>query len=203
MDAHNRTKKVRTKTNFKLSNATLDLETIAEDEGSDSVAIWVKTNKKNTLLATLNQNVPQAQIDVAFGKGQSVEFYVRSHINNAAVYLSGYEIYDDDADLSVDADTIQMSSFNGSPSTSAVKMQSLQTNTSSGQSKLNQNRTYHFLILSIIFEKLKHAILIRKIYFLQSQNMQWYQKKPAKANTIVSEKFIYTGIFFHCLLITF
>lgn len=120
----------------------MDLESIAEDEGGESVSIWVKTNKKDTLLATLNQNIPQAQIDVAFGKDRSVEFYVRSQID-ATVYLSGYDIYDDDDDdFSDDADTNQTSLLNESPST--VSNQPLKSNTLTGQFK-NQNGMYHFL----------------------------------------------------------
>lgn len=98
MNEKERTSKVRTKNNFKVSNATLDLETLGDDERNDSVSIWVKTMKKDTLLlATLNHNIPQAQIDVAFGKDHPVEFYMRSHNDNAVVYLSGYVLYDDDS----------------------------------------------------------------------------------------------------------
>lgn len=95
--------KIRTKKNFKVSNASLDLETI-EDGDNDSVSIWVNANKTDTLLATLNQNIPQAQIDVAFGKNHSVEFYVRSTTASATVHLSGYDIYDEESSSDDDAE---------------------------------------------------------------------------------------------------
>lgn len=74
------------------------------------VSVWVFTEGKHTLLANLSQNVSQTQIDVAFGKDQKMEFYLRAQIQ-ATVYLSGYYIMDED--LPSDSDEMN-SSYNSS-----------------------------------------------------------------------------------------
>lgn len=104
---NNRSGKFQAKNNFKVSNATLDLSSM---NNNGVVSVWVFTEGKHTLLANLSQNVSQTQIDVAFGKDQKMEFYLRAQIQ-ATVYLSGYYIMDED--LPSDSDEMN-SSYNSS-----------------------------------------------------------------------------------------
>lgn len=64
-------------------------------DDDELVSVWVSTEGKHTLLANLSRNVSQTQIDVAFGKEEMPEFYLRA-TGPAIVYLSGYYIIDDD-----------------------------------------------------------------------------------------------------------
>lgn len=92
-----------------MSNATLDLASLNENK---VVSVWVHAEGKHTLLANLSQNVSQTPIDVAFGKDQKPEFYLRAQIS-ATVYLSGYHIIDEDLPSDHSSDEMN-SSYNSS-----------------------------------------------------------------------------------------
>ncbi|XP_055306818.1 39 kDa FK506-binding nuclear protein-like, partial [Sitodiplosis mosellana] len=94
LDAQKRLNKTRVEKNFKVSKAVLDLETFDDDQDG-CASIWVAADGKHTLLANLSRNIPQTTIDVAFGKGQTVEFYMRATFESTA-YLSGYYVLDDE-----------------------------------------------------------------------------------------------------------
>lgn len=96
--------KTKPKQNFKLSKAVLDLETLEEDDEHGAVSIWVHVNGKKTLLCNLNRNTSQTQIDVAFGKEHTLEFFMRGP-PAAQAHLSGYYIYDEEC--SSDDDSYQ------------------------------------------------------------------------------------------------
>lgn len=100
MENNPRLRNTQSKKNFKVSNAALDFDTLDEN-WNDAVSIWVMVDGKHTLLANLSRNIPQAQIDVAFGKDQVVNFFMKAG-TPASVHLSGYyifeeEVSDDDA----------------------------------------------------------------------------------------------------------
>lgn len=102
MSNQNRSEKTREATNFKVSNAALDLDSI-RDSVNENISVWVKTDGKVALLATLSREIPQTQVDVAFGSNKTVEFVVHAKIP-AVVHLSGYYIYDenDSSDESIE-----------------------------------------------------------------------------------------------------
>lgn len=75
-----------------MSNAVLDLE---KSKGNGVVSVWVSIGGNHTLLANLSQHESQVQIDVAFGKDQLTDFYLRAPFA-ATVYLGGYYIIDDE-----------------------------------------------------------------------------------------------------------
>lgn len=79
----------------KISNVLLDIDSIDSNaDKNDRWMFWVREDGFNTLLANLSRKLSQVQIDVAFGKGESVEFFVVGQPAN--VYISGYYILTDD-----------------------------------------------------------------------------------------------------------
>lgn len=64
----------------------LDLNSI---ETGTNVQLWARLQHQDRLLATLNNQIPQVRMDLAFGCNEKVKFSV---IGNGSVYLSGYFI---------------------------------------------------------------------------------------------------------------
>lgn len=58
----------RTSNVLHISQSALDLRSVQNDDNDKFVQVWVKTNASKNLIATMNKNIPQVRLDLAFGK---------------------------------------------------------------------------------------------------------------------------------------
>ncbi|XP_055308651.1 46 kDa FK506-binding nuclear protein-like [Sitodiplosis mosellana] len=72
-----------------VSHAALDTTTLTTD---GFVQLFVRIHHKNTLVATLSQNIPQTPLVLAFKANKKVKFHTKG---NGEVHLSGFFIADE------------------------------------------------------------------------------------------------------------
>lgn len=77
----------RTSNVLHLSQSALDLHTIDDDE--ENVQVWIKTGTSKNLVATLNKNIPQVRLDLAFSKNELLQLMAKG---TGTVHLTGYFI---------------------------------------------------------------------------------------------------------------
>lgn len=78
---------VQTTKPLHVSHAALDLSTLSNTE--DSVQLYVRFKSEDTLVATLNRLVPQAQLVLAFEAKKDVSFFVKG---TGMIFLAGFFI---------------------------------------------------------------------------------------------------------------
>lgn len=76
-----------------VSQAALDVSTLVDDK--DSVQLFVRFNRENTLIATLNRYTAQTQLGLAFDARKKIKFVVRG---TGTVHLAGFFIPDENFD---------------------------------------------------------------------------------------------------------
>lgn len=83
-------KVVRQTKSFHVPQVALDTTTLGE---SESVQLWVRNRDTDSLLATLNRQIPQVKIDLAFDSHEEISYYT---VGSGSVYLTGFYIPQDD-----------------------------------------------------------------------------------------------------------
>jgi len=81
---------------FHVSQATLDLKTVNPNDSEGIIQVWLHTDDADHLLANVNRQQPNVQLDLAFTEGETVSFYSKG---NGTVHLSGYLFPEDDDDF--------------------------------------------------------------------------------------------------------
>lgn len=84
---------VKESRSFHISIATLDLDTLDENDFLGCVQLWLRKKRQDRLLVTLNRNIPQVPLDLAFAANEKIKFYTKGM---GQAYLSGYYIPQED-----------------------------------------------------------------------------------------------------------
>lgn len=72
---------------FHVSQATLDLDTSSTES---QTSVWAVVNKNApALIANLDDEVSQVRLDLGFGRGDDITFYLKGD-NSCQVHLTGY-----------------------------------------------------------------------------------------------------------------
>lgn len=79
----------RTSNVLHISQSALDLRSIRNDENEGYVQVWIKAGTSQNLVATLNKNIPQVRLDLAFAKNEVLLFCAKG---TGIVHLTGYYI---------------------------------------------------------------------------------------------------------------
>lgn len=80
---------------FHVSQATLDVGSIGEDDEA-IIEVWLNTDGDDHLLCNLNKQTLQVPLDLAFTDGETVAFFSKG---SGTVHLSGYLMPDDEFDF--------------------------------------------------------------------------------------------------------
>lgn len=72
---------------FHVSQATIDIESLENDDNDGVSQLWIRKRPQNILLATLSRAVPQWRLDLAFNADEKIKLHA---VGKSTIFLSGY-----------------------------------------------------------------------------------------------------------------
>lgn len=97
MNANERTT-YRHEKSFHVSQATMDITSLNQEDYEGISQLWIRKNSQNILLATLSRSTPQWKLELAFASNERVKFYTKG---SSQIFLSGYIIPAEDSDFEI------------------------------------------------------------------------------------------------------